>query len=251
MFSVNLIKCENRMIRKLSNVEAVIFDMDGVIVDSIPLHKESFSRIFKKFSVPFSLERFNEINGMTVEDSFNYIRDNYEGEFDVQQAIEEKRRADLKIAKRAPLIKGAIETLEKLHHKGFTLVLATSSPRREVEIILNRFNLFIYFDCLMTGDEVEKSKPHPEIFEKCVCKLKLNKTQCVVIEDSPDGIRAAGRAGIRCIALTSNHGKEELGEADVIIDELSQIPRVIGKAGVGLDDDSIRANTDSSKSNFV
>ncbi len=205
----------------------VIFDMDGVIIDSIPLHKKTYSEIFKKMNVPFSIEKFDEINGRHIEDAFNYIKENYGGNFNVNKAVKKKKEKNIEISKKAHLMKGTKKLIKILADKNFNLILATSATKKEAENVFKRFNLNQYFDCVITGEDVEHSKPNPEIFVSCIKKLNLNKKNSVVIEDSPKGIKAAKKAGMKCIALTSTHKKTQLNEADAVVENLNEISSIL------------------------
>jgi HAD superfamily hydrolase (TIGR01509 family) len=213
--------------------KAVILDMDGVLVDSIPMHKKAMDRIFKKHNIPFSISRWDEINGKNIPDTFRYIKDNYGGDFDLYEAIEEKKESNMEIAKKISLFKGIDDAIKRLRQKGYILILATSALKKEAYTILDRHNLRVYFDCIVTGDDVRRSKPDPEIFEKCADRLKLERESCVVVEDSPNGIEAAKKAGMKVIGVTTTHDKEELKEADLVIDKPSKLT---GSAKVVLDE---------------
>lgn len=202
-------------------MKSVIFDMDGVLLDSIPLHKKAFEMIFRKHDMPFSMDRFPEINGKSIRDVFTYIRENYGG-FDLEAAVKDKLETNMDIARQAPLFEGVMEVLEDL--KDRDLMLASSASRAEIDIVLDRFHLRDIFSCSVAGDEIQRTKPHPDIFLRCPKTLGIPPDRCIVIEDAPNGIKAAIAAGMRCIAITTTHKKADLDDADAVLDDIKAIP---------------------------
>ena len=216
------------MARKTNQtIKAFIFDMDGVLLDTIAQHKKSLSRIFKKYKIPFGIERFDEINGRNIKDIFSYIKKKYGGNFDVNGAANEKRKDNIRIAKIAAPVSGMLILIRKLKSNGFNLILASSATKKEITIFLDRFGLNDYFDCHVSGEEVRRSKPDPEIFERCARKLGLKNNECAVIEDAPNGIKAANKANMISIGITTTHVFEELEEAKIVIKKASDLYSLI------------------------
>lgn len=144
---------------------------------------------------------------------------------DVAEIIREKREAYYRILDEVPfgIFSDAAELLEKLHGEGERLGLATSSDRRSTAIILKRFDLEKYFDLVLTQEDIEKKKPDPGIYLKSASQLKISPEECVVVEDSEVGVKAAKRAGMKCIAVTFTTGRDRLGKADLVIDGFKQL----------------------------
>ncbi|MBD3202686.1 HAD-IA family hydrolase [Candidatus Woesearchaeota archaeon] len=208
-------------------IDVVIFDMDGTLIDSIPLHKKTYEEIFEEMDIPFTLDKFEEINGRDIRKSFEYIKENYGGEFDVSKAYEKKKKANIEISENADLFPQTKEILEKLKKSGYRLILATSATQKEAQNVIKRFELGGIFECATTADDIKKSKPHPSVFEECIDALNLDNKKSLVIEDSPRGIEAAKRAGMKVAAVATTHNKEQLREADYILDSIKEIEKLL------------------------
>ncbi|MBI1987601.1 MAG: HAD family phosphatase [Nitrospinae bacterium] len=207
---------------------AVLFDMDGVIVDSMPFHFRAWHQAFASIGVEVSQEEI-------------YLREGEKGEVTAREILEERKippreeeRQELVRRKREifrqivthELFPGVRELLEELRSRGASLGLVTGTSRKEAERLLPE-GFLDQFDVVVTGDDVRQGKPHPEPYLKAVRELGLDPSQCVVIENSPNGIRSAKGAGLRCIALTTSLPREHLGEADRVVDSLTEVREVL------------------------
>jgi HAD superfamily hydrolase (TIGR01509 family) len=110
------------------------------------------------------------------------------------------------------------ELLQQLNSAGVPLALATSSRKQKMELVMHTADLYDYFEAFVTGEEVQKGKPDPQIFQLAANRLGMPAARCVVVEDTVSGIRAAKAAGMACVAITSTHNEEELQAADLLID---------------------------------
>lgn len=181
---------------------AVIFDMDGVLTDTEPLHGECFSRAFKEMAVHITLEDYRRavtIGGSTVKNYFSSLG----GDVSAWEQIKALKDAALVevIQEKGRLMPGVIEILDLLDSLGIRKAIATSARRKSLEIILDPFDLIRRFDVVVTKEEVPAEKPHPGGFLLAAEKLGVDPAECVVIEDSPRGVLAAHRAGMKCIAI--------------------------------------------------
>jgi beta-phosphoglucomutase family hydrolase len=202
----------------------VIFDMDGVLADTEPIHFESWVKLGKEIGVEFTKELFEQTLG---QQSPTITRRLVGGGID-QNLIE--KWADLKeqyyrdmVQNKLQPLPGAVELIKRLKSKGFKLAVGSSAPPENVELLLNSLKIKKYFDVIITAEDVEKGKPEPDVFLKASNILKIKPKNCVVIEDAPVGIEAAKRAGMKSIALTTTHDKEELQAAQMIMKDLSNI----------------------------
>ncbi|MHA1803782.1 MAG: HAD family hydrolase [Promethearchaeota archaeon] len=203
----------------------VIFDMDGVLADTGPIHFESWKKMAEEEAgVEFTREFFEETFG---QQSIPITRKLVGPE--VSQELVEKW-AHLKEYYYREMVKdkleplpGAVELIKELKAKGFKLALGSSGPPENVELLLTSLDVKKYFDVIITAAEVRRSKPEPDVFLLAAEKLNIEPSKCVVIEDAPVGIEAAKRAKMKCIALTTTHEKEELKDADLVIKNLTEI----------------------------
>jgi len=204
--------------------ECVIFDMDGVLADTGPIHFASWKKLADKIGEKFTKEFFEKTFGQKSIPITRKL---------VGEDIEEskiKEWADLKEKYYREMVKdkikplpGAISLIKDLKKSNFKLAVGSSGPPENVDLLLKSLNIKKFFDFIITGADVQKGKPDPEGFKKIQNHFKLKSENCVVIEDAPVGIEAAKRAGMKSIALTTTHQKEELKNANLILEDLSKI----------------------------
>ncbi len=202
-------------------IKAVIFDLDGVIADSEPLHEESERKVFSKFGVTMGKEDFAMSKGRAFRDVVRLIAKKYKKEIDVEEAVIAKYEILTQSWGKVKMYPGVIELLKRL--EGFKLAVATGSLRPFAEAVLDSFLIKDAFDVLVTASDFEKGKPDPEPFLMTVNKLGLRPEECVVVEDSVNGVISAKDAGASTIAITTTFGKKEFKIADVVVDSLDEI----------------------------
>jgi HAD superfamily hydrolase (TIGR01509 family) len=209
-------------------IKTVIFDMDGVIVDTEPVHHYAYNQHFKQLNIDVSPEMYATFTGNSTKNIFERLKVQFNLSDDVPTLVETKRnlfneafdsKEDLY------LLDGVEDLIKDLHQKGMQLVLASSSATVTINRIFNRFGLHQYFTHIVSGEDFPKSKPHPAIFQQAAFLAKTPVENCIVIEDSTNGIKAAKAAGIYCIGYDSFHSKmQDYSMADRVIsnfDELS------------------------------
>jgi beta-phosphoglucomutase family hydrolase len=196
----------------------VIFDIDGVLVDSGKAHFNAWVRLGNEIGVPINKKVLKRTFGMHG----HYIIKEWLGDNLPKQKI--IRLADKKEAIFRSMvdncvkpIAGSVKLIRELHNAGIKLAVASSGPRKNVEKILRFLKVEKYFPVRITGDDVTKGKPDPEVFIKAVKRLKLKPSQCVVIEDAPLGILAAKNAGVKVIGITTCWKRMDLISADLVI----------------------------------
>lgn len=207
--------------------KAFIFDMDGVIIDSEPLHSRVKMETFAHFGLPFDEGDLAQYMGRTSVDIFSdVLKKEHRTDVSVQEIVNYKHAHYLELAVGGALeaIPGSLELIARLRAAGVPLALATSSWRRVVDAILVQFDLTEAFASVISGSELPKSKPDPAIYRLSAEALGVDPRKCVVLEDTAAGVAAAKGAGMYCIGFRSPHsGVQDLSRADEIVDDLATI----------------------------
>ena len=203
----------------------VIFDMDGVLVDSYQAHFESWRRVGKEYGlVDITEGEFAVTFGRTSRDIISQLwpRRIAEEQIPTMDARKEQAYRDI-IASDFPEMEGAGELIAALHEAGFAMAIGSSGPPENVHVVLDGLKNSQYISAAVTGREVTRGKPDPEVFLLAARKLGLPPERCAVIEDAPAGVGAALRAGMSAIALTGTASREKLARAHLIVDSLRQL----------------------------
>jgi len=208
-------------------MEAFIFDMDGVIIDSEPLHSRVKMETFAHFGLPFDEDDLTQYMGRTSVDIFSdVLAKEHRTDVSVQEIVDYKHAHYLELAVGGALtaIPGSLDLIHRLREADVPLALATSSWRRVVDAILVQFDLTEAFQSVITGSELTKGKPDPAIYRLSAEALGIDPRACVVLEDTSAGVAAAKGAGMYCIGFRSPHsGVQDLSCADEIVDNLATI----------------------------
>lgn len=210
---------------KETNVPVLIFDMDGTLIDSNPTHKEAYTQFLKRYEITLTDEDFiRYISGRMNPD----IMKHFFGE-DIEPArIEELTREKETLFQKlyAPSIKpinGLVPFLNSVHQAGFPMVLATSAPMMNVAFVFDHLPIGSFFKEIVSEQDVAVGKPDPTVFRLAAERVGAQAEQCLVFEDSQPGVEAAHQAGMRVIVLTTTHRPDELNEADLAIDDYTQV----------------------------
>ena len=206
--------------------KGVIFDMDGVLLDSEPFIIKAAMMMFAERGLKVQPEDFHPFTG-TGEDRFlGGVAEKYNFDFDIDR--DKKRTYDIYL----DIIKGNLQPLAGVGEfiklckdKGKKIAVASSADLRKVKGNLEQIQIPPEtFDAVLAGDDVEHKKPSPDIFILAAERIGLEPTQCLVIEDAPSGIQAGKAAGARCLAITSSFSVEQLKAADFFAADLSEVP---------------------------
>lgn len=207
-------------------LKAVIFDMDGVIVDSEPMHFEVDKRVLKKCGFIANNEILYPYVGVTNPEMWKDLKEKYNFILSVEELL--KFQSELKIEvlneTKMEAIDGIKELLNELKQNEIFTAVASSSPRFFIDAILEKIRITEYFTVVLSGEEVQRGKPYPDIFLKTAEMLRVNPQECVVIEDSINGVKAALSAGMKCIGFINlNSGSQDLSSASTIVDNIRKI----------------------------
>ena len=187
----------------MKNIECVIFDMDGLILDTERLSLKSWQRVLKKYDRVMTLEIYTTLIGITYKSAVDKLLEIYGQELPIAEIYAEKNMDMLKFIhdNGVPVKPGIYELLDFLVERNYKLALATSTSREKAMILLESAGIKDKFSVMVFGDEIVNSKPDPEIFLKAAEKLGVNPEKCIVLEDSPAGIEAAYRAEMKGINI--------------------------------------------------
>lgn len=215
-------------------IKAIIWDMDGVIVDSEDHHHEGEIKTFKHFGVEIPEDINKQFKGSPLREHFQTLKDRFNVETTLDDLLNKQNEHIHEMySEKVELFDGVKDVLPELKKK-FKQALATSSERKLVEVVLKRFQIEEAFDEITCGDEVEKGKPAPDIFLKSADKLGIDASECVVIEDSFNGIKAGKAAGMKVIAHKVSHNKDvDFSAADFMVTSIKEVPEVIERINNG------------------
>jgi len=206
----------------MNHKKIVIFDLDGVLLDSEPIYIAMNMRFFKELGATgITLEDYDRFIGISATTMWATIKEKAGLSQTVEELKSMERELKHKTLGEAALVPtdGIVPFLEHLQQAGHTLAIASSSLQKNVQLILGKLGLAKYFDLVVTGEDVVKGKPEPDIFLKVARHYGCPPEDCVVIEDSANGVKAAKAAGMACLAYFNPHsGKQDLSKADFIFD---------------------------------
>lgn len=201
--------------------------MDGVIVDTEPVHHYAYNQHFKKLNIEVSPEMYASFTGNSTKNTYEKIKANFDVIEEIPDLVETKRNLfnDAFDSKEdLCLIEGVEKLIKELYSNGMQLVLASSSANVTIDRVFTRFGLHKYFTHLVSGEDFPNSKPHPAIFQHAAKLSGTSVENCIVIEDSTNGILAAKAAGIFCIGYDSINTKlQDYSKADIVIRDFSEV----------------------------
>jgi len=212
-------------------IDCVIFDMDGVIINTEPLHKKAYFKTFTSLGLSVSDELYHSLTGSSTLNTFQQLITRFNLDEDPQELVLRKRVFFNELFytdKKLDLIEGVLDIIQYFYHKNKILVLASSASMETINRVFTRFDLNQYFVAKLSGADLKQSKPHPEIFEKAAIAGKTPKENCIIIEDSDNGIQAANSANIFCVGYVSEHSKlQTLKNANLVIDAFNELKKYI------------------------
>jgi beta-phosphoglucomutase family hydrolase len=202
---------------------AVLWDMDGVLVDTAELHYQTWKQTLAVYDIPFSRQLFNEFFGMNNEQTLTGVLGRVPEPSFLQEISDQKEDIFRKsIHGQVELYPGVRKLLQELQRAGVRQAVASSAPQENIDALVNEFNIASFFQVIVSGCEL-KSKPDPATFLLAAERLGVNPQRCVVIEDALHGIEAARRAGMKCIAVATTHPVVLLSQADLVVNRINEL----------------------------
>ena len=201
--------------------------MDGVIVDTELVHRYAYFKQFDELNIEVPEEMYTSFTGLSTRNTFQKIKDHFQLEQEVEDLILRKRSIfnDAFDSKEDLALLDGVENLTKDFHKnGMQLIVASSASKVTIDRVFRRFDLHQYFSHIVSGEDFPNSKPHPAIFMHAASLSIAPRENCIVIEDSTNGVKAAKAADIFCVGYNSFHSKDQdLSLADVIVNHFNEL----------------------------
>ncbi len=207
-----------------------IFDMDGVIINSEPMHDLVDLKVASEFKIQLDRNRLQRYVGMRAKDVWKSIINEDQLHLTADQLVLIADDRKVKFIEESDFqpINGIVELLQVLKKLNFRIALASSSPLVLIEAILNKFDIASYFEIKVSGDEVNLGKPAPDIYLESARRLKVSPNQCFVLEDSEHGIEAGNMAGMKTIGfINPGSGNQNLTKANFIVGSIEEVLELI------------------------
>ena len=210
--------------RRSTKLEAVLFDMDGVIIDSEPLWSKAEEQLLARRNLRYSPQLKTVMMGLDSSEAVGFLIKHYDLKESVSDVVTERNQliADLFRQFLRP-IPHALQLVRSVQAAGIKTALASSSPQELVDLALSRLNITGLFDLILSGDQVARGKPAPDIYLTAARELGVNHENCLVIEDAPHGVAAAKAADMCCLAISKSVSEAELAMADSIVSGFEKV----------------------------
>jgi HAD superfamily hydrolase (TIGR01509 family) len=213
-----------------TDIKAVIFDMDGIIVDTEPLSQEVDELIFKKeFNITIGDVYFETV-GIKEEEAIEFYIKHFGLDINADELVSKKRAIYGELLKeKASPIQGSVELINSIKRR-YRLALASSATVEYVRTVLKKLTIEDAFEVIVTGDDVKNGKPDPEIYLLAATKLGVDPSECLVLEDAEKGVKAAKEAGMKCIAVPTEFTKNlDFSRADLVIGNMTKVQQYLTK----------------------
>jgi HAD superfamily hydrolase (TIGR01509 family) len=208
------------MMGEMTAATAVLWDLDGVLVDSTRYHYEAFRELLSESGRDLGFDEFRTLIGLRNETILGRLF----GELPADEVERLARRKEVlfreRIAGNVEALPGAAELARRLRREGVRMAIVSSTPRENIDLILGSLGLTYAFDAIVGAEDAERGKPDPEGFETAARRLGVAPAQCVVLEDAPEGLEGAKAAGMRCIGVGTTRPLEKLTRADLVVEGL-------------------------------
>lgn len=207
-------------------IKAVIFDFDGLILDTETPEVKAWNDFFQKYDLEFPSDEYIEAVGMTYEDDtpLRIMAQKLGDSFDKQKAFDEFKQYKLSLIEKENLCEGVLDYLQDAKKLGLSIGLASSSKLEWVGYFLDKHDIRHYFETINTLDNVSNPKPDPELFARAVSQIGVQPNEAIALEDSPNGIASAKEAGLFAVAVPNPITRNlDLSRADLVLDKLSEL----------------------------
>ncbi len=213
-------------------ISAVIFDMDGVLLDSEPFHDQTTTSILESYGAKGAYEAIRPFVGRSPEDMWAAMKVKYDIPASVEDLVELQWKKNVAGIKDSGLERseGLSELLDFCHEKGIRIAVASSSRQDFVEAVFDHLNIWPYVEVFASGSEVENGKPMPDIYLLAATRLDIDPERCLVVEDSTAGVQAGRMAGMYTVGYDNpTSGGQNVEAADVVVKSLKEIPKIISQ----------------------
>jgi beta-phosphoglucomutase family hydrolase len=208
----------------MPEIEAVIWDMDGVLADTAHYHLSAWQEIFQKRGVKFTRKDFRYSFGLRNDTIIRNTLGKQTAQDEIEAIAREKEETFRRmIGQNIKLLPGTVELLQSLKQQGVKMAIASSTPIENIRLITGSLGIANCFQAIVAGQDVTEGKPSPQVFLLAAQRLGAKPGNCVVIEDAVAGVTAAKKAGMHCVAITTTHPRESLKQADLIVDTLEAV----------------------------
>lgn len=208
-------------------IKAVIFDMDGLMIETEHLQSRAFEEVLKEYGKEpiFNQDGVVQHVGWTAKNIWRLFKDRYNLEEDVEVLLNKKQQKYIKLLEKRIIAKdGLLKLLKLLKSHKCKIAVASSSVLSHIELIVTKLNIKKYFHVLISGEDLKRSKPYPDIFLKAARELDVKPAECVVLEDAEAGVSAGVRAGMKVIAVPNKYTKShDFSKADLVVNSLEDI----------------------------
>jgi beta-phosphoglucomutase family hydrolase len=207
-------------------IKAVIFDHDGVIADTEPMHLRADNAILARYGFSISAEANDSLVGVSTRKSWEILREMFKIPEAAEWLAEEKTSIAVSIIEKEGILPndGLLQLLERLQSRGCRLAIASGQYRKVIDAVLARLKISHYFSVIVSGEDTTNGKPNPEVFLTAAKRLGVNPEECLVIEDSESGVIAARAAKMKCVALsTPSTASHDISTADMVVNSLAEL----------------------------
>lgn len=207
-------------------MKAVIFDMDGVLVDSQPYHFKADIDTMAEYGVIKDQKFYESFAGTLTADRMRTLKEMFGLDVPVEEMTIKRENMILDIMGKEDIkpVSGIPEFLRSIEEKGLTTAVASSSDYKLINLILDRLKIAQYFDSVTSGSDVKRGKPSPDVFLLAAERIGIGPSECLVVEDSENGVKAAKAAGMKALGyINPTSGKQDLSLADFITDDFKKI----------------------------
>lgn len=206
-------------------IDSIIFDMDGIIIDSEPLWEKAEIELIKNHGKNYNNKYRENIIGLNQKDSVKLLKHTFTLTGSIDQIIEQRKEILLEIyRKELKLLPGILKLLDEAKELGLKTGLASGSPENVIQFVIEKFNMENYFSAVVSGDTTENGKPAPDIYNKTAKLMETQSEKCIAIEDSVNGVLAVKNAGMYCVAVPHpDLNRSNYCSADIIFESVNDI----------------------------